>query len=656
MRMYERRESIIHRITPEVCSVISVPDFCRATVEEIGRLMEVDRCCLAPVGVGSSYTVSYEFRRTSSVPSCLEQTIELPSDGDPIDRPLTFGGGSPETAAHADWSIRAGMSSQLVMPIRARDDLLALLSLGYCKRKYDWSKMEIDFLRSLTGLVAIAFHYTRLYSDMASEANISRTLLEIANEINSRVDFDETLRSGVEKAVLLFGSDFGCISLISRDRCHLSFHALVSGNGKEQPLLSSDSIRLEEPVDNRSVLSSRRIRLVELSDGGEAGEFYRRNLFSAQSVLTAPVTIDGVVSGNLHLGWTDSSPKPGSDEFRLIEGIANQLAMVMERDRLSSEVTRLKHELDTVRASQEVVGRSEVMREVLRMALNVTLSNVTVLITGASGTGKEVIADFIQRHSARSERPFIKINCGAIPESLLESELFGHERGAFTDARTRRAGKFEEADGGTLFLDEIGEMSLSAQVKLLRVLQDGNFTRVGGNQIVKTDIRVMAATNQDLDKAIEEKRFRQDLYYRLNIFPIDIPPLAARREDIPLLVDHFLDRFRRRTHKYLTGISEEALSLLLAYDWPGNVRELENVVERAAIVATGRVITTADLPESFQSGSPGRIEPTIEIKIGTPLDEVKRTILKETLKFTGGHKTKAARLLGIDRKTFYGKV
>jgi len=294
-----------------------------------------------------------------------------------------------------------------------------------------------------------------------------------------------------------------------------------------------------------------------------------------------------------------------------------------------------------------------------------------VLIQGESGTGKELLANLIHYNSGREDMPYIKLNCGAIPETLLESELFGHEKGAFTDARARRRGRFEEANGGTLFLDEIGEMSLSAQVRLLRVLQDGEFTRVGGSEILKTDVRVIAASNVDLERAVEHGTFRRDLFYRLSVFPIRLPPLRERSEDIHPLVIHFLEHYKQKTGRFISGISKDALQALMSYDWPGNVRELENAIERAVIIASGRSIELDDLPEAIsqsileersrirgeraQAAHEGR---TIKLEINVPssLDEIERQAIEATLDYTAGDKTRAARSLGIGRKTLYRKL
>jgi DNA-binding NtrC family response regulator len=307
----------------------------------------------------------------------------------------------------------------------------------------------------------------------------------------------------------------------------------------------------------------------------------------------------------------------------------------------------------------------------MELALTVADTNTTVLIQGESGTGKELLANLIHYNSGRENKPYIKINCGAIPETLLESELFGHEKGAFTDARSERKGRFEEADGGTLFLDEIGEMPLQAQVKLLRVLQDGELTRIGGNEVIKTDVRVVTATNIDLEKAVEDGNFRKDLYYRLSVFPITLPPLRERPEDIHILVFHFLEQYKEKNGRFVSGISKEALRALVNYEWLGNVRELENAIERAVIIASGRQIELDDLPEAisrkaFEAHAQVRQERLraagegasigIEIELPVAMDEVEKQVIEAMLDYTNGDKSRAARLLNIGRKTLYRKL
>lgn len=315
----------------------------------------------------------------------------------------------------------------------------------------------------------------------------------------------------------------------------------------------------------------------------------------------------------------------------------------------------------TVEASAEaayplpnLVGTSQAIRSTVRMMRQVAPSSATVLIQGESGTGKEVVADAIHNLSPRRRKPLIKVNCAALPETLLEAELFGHERGAFTNAFNRRIGRFELTAGGTLFLDEIGTMSPATQVKLLRVLQERQFERLGSSEPIKADFRLVVASNADLQKLVAKGEFRQDLYYRVNVITIHLKPLRERREDIPLLVDHFIRIYGERNKKEITGISRRALDLLCSYDWPGNIREVENTIEHAVVLTKGPVIGPQNLPKQI-GGAEARPE-GMTVPIGTTLREIERKAIEETLRYTNGDKTLAASLLGIATRTIYRKL
>jgi two-component system response regulator HydG len=296
------------------------------------------------------------------------------------------------------------------------------------------------------------------------------------------------------------------------------------------------------------------------------------------------------------------------------------------------------------------------MRRVLGLVEQVAGSEATVLIQGESGTGKELIADLVHRLSPRRERPFIKVNCAALPETLLESELFGYEKGAFTGALARKAGRFELANRGTMFLDEIGDLSLITQAKLLRVLQEGQFERLGGTQTLQVDIRLVAATNQDLRERVRERKFREDLLYRLNVVTITLPPLRDRPEDIPLLAHHFLRRYAQKNQKAISGFLDEAMAMFRDYRWPGNVRELEHAVEHAVIFARETNISVEDLPSAISTEQGKALERALTIPLGTPLDEVERRLIEGTLRLTKGDKELAAKLLGIASRTIYRKL
>jgi len=333
--------------------------------------------------------------------------------------------------------------------------------------------------------------------------------------------------------------------------------------------------------------------------------------------------------------------------------IVKSVRKAAERQSLVAENRSLRQELKLL-TNREIVGQSPALRRVLDVATQAAPSSATVLILGESGTGKELIARYIHSKSGRANGPFVAVNCAAIPESILEAELFGHERGAFTGAIAKREGRFARARGGTLFLDEIGELSPAVQVKILRVLQEGEYEPVGGHT-VKADARIVAATNRDLVSEVEAGRFREDLYYRLNVISVTAPPLRARREDIPLLVDHFLGVYCTKNGRARLTVPSEVLHKLMDYSWPGNVRELENVIERAAVLCRSELLGMSDLPDAVASAAP-RLPSELTFSIGTPLSEVEQRMIRDTLSHTGGDKSLAAQLLGISTRTIYRKL
>ncbi len=323
---------------------------------------------------------------------------------------------------------------------------------------------------------------------------------------------------------------------------------------------------------------------------------------------------------------------------------------------LRREVAHLRKQVNREYSFDQILGKSKPMREVFDLIRRVADSQANILITGESGTGKELVAKAIHFNSRRKDAPFIPVNCAAIPEQLLESELFGHVKGAFTDARSDKRGLFEEAQKGTLFLDEISEMPMLLQAKLLRVVQEREIRRVGATQSIPVNVRIIAATNLLLAEEVHAKRFREDLYYRLNVIEIRLPPLRERKEDIPLLCETLLHRMARGRDKPLTGIAESALGLLMDYNWPGNVRELENVIERAVTLASGDSVTVEALPPIIREANGARrlIEDGVERSLS--MEEVERVYIKRILEKTRGNKFQAAQILGIDRKTLYRKL
>ena len=327
----------------------------------------------------------------------------------------------------------------------------------------------------------------------------------------------------------------------------------------------------------------------------------------------------------------------------------------LERRELIERNKVLQQRLDDLLRQGAIVGASPAFRRMMMLVEQVASSSATVLIQGESGTGKELVARAIHERSARAGKPFVAVNCAALPETLLESELFGYERGAFTGAAGRKEGRFELADGGTLFLDEVADLSAVTQPKILRVLQEGEFDRLGATRGIKVDVRLVAASNQDLVQMVKERRFREDLFYRLNVITVHVPPLRERREDIPMLAQHFLRVYAAKNNRRLDGLSDDALKRLEAYAWPGNVRELENVIERGVVLARGTQVDITDLPPEIAGATP-LPEGVVSVRIGTPLAEVEQRLLDATLAATGGNKTLAAKLLGIDVRTVARKL
>ncbi len=370
-------------------------------------------------------------------------------------------------------------------------------------------------------------------------------------------------------------------------------------------------------------------------------------------IITGYGTVESAVEA-LKIGAYDYIKKPfKADAIHLIVKLA------LETQNLRRRVKRLSKDDSGI----NMVGNSPALLQIFRQIREVAKhETATVLITGESGTGKELVAHAIHNLSPRSERPFVEINCGSLPYNLLESELFGHERGAFTDAKTRKIGLFEESDSGSIFLDEIGEMDMNLQVKLLRVLEDRKIRRLGGNRNIDINVRIIAATNADIKGALERKEFREDLYYRLNVFPIHIPPLRDRREDVPVLLEHFLIRFSKEFHKSIKAFSRDALDLMMRYHWPGNVRELRNVVERICIMHNVDQICAEHLPreiwgEAPQSEVPFSYEiPPEGIVLDDVVDQVEKDLVSRAFQITGGNVAKTARILNVPRGTLRYKL
>ena len=682
IKMHEAREAIIDRLARDLPTNIDLERFLNVVVSEIGRMMNADRCDLLQLTAGKELRISHEWRKDESVPASegtlIPFDVEKLAEKFDLSQPIRLN----DTAKTKDETVKfftkaLETRSLLVVPIILRGKVLGLLGLHDTHEPREWLDEEVSFLESIARQLAIGYQYTSLYVAQEQESKSTNALLEIANVLNSHSDFGEVSMKVLERAVALVGADYGALGVLDQTGKRISLAAFKSAPNVEPNTVlemiqeHGQSLDLEPfPALGDILKEGKTLRLFD-----KQMPFAARLIFNSQlggkAALVSPVRVGGQAFGLLGFVWSVERENGfETHEVALVEGISDQIGTALERDQLSAEVMRLKSELHE-RYTSEIIGQAKPIRRAIELALNVADTNTTVLIQGESGTGKELLANLIHYNSGRENKPYIKLNCGAIPETLLESELFGHEKGAFTDARNRRQGRFEEANGGTLFLDEIGEMPLAAQVKLLRVLQDGEFTRVGGSEVIKTDARVIAASNVDLEKAIEAGTFRKDLYYRLSAFPIVVPPLRERPEDIHLLVFHFLETYKQKTNRFVSGISKEALRALVNYEWQGNVRELENAIERAVIIASGRQIELDDLPEAiskqaFEAFAQVRQERLraasegnsvgIEIELPAAMDEVEKQIIEATLDYTDGDKSRAARLLNIGRKTLYRKL
>lgn len=679
IQMHEAREAIIDRLARDLPTTIDLERFLNVVVSELGRMLKADRCDLLQLVEGKELKISHEWRRDQKVPSSLGTTIPIDAKklGERFDltKPIQISDTKKASDPTLKFFAKAlETRSLLIIPIKIGEDVMGLIGLHATKEPRVWLEEELSFLESIARQLAIGYQYTTLFTTQNKESRRINALLEIANTLNSHSDFNEVSERALERAIGLVGADYGALGVLDKDGKKITLVSFKSAEGKQPGRLLKmvDSHGKSLNVDTFQAVSDliRDGKTISLTDSQLplSIRLIFNTTLGGKAALVAPVRIGGQPFGLLGFVWSKETVFDNHD-VALVEGIADQIGTALERDQLSAEVMRLKTEL--VQRHSEIVGQATPIRRAIELALNVADTNTTVLIQGESGTGKELLANLIHYNSDRKSKPYIKLNCGAIPETLLESELFGHEKGAFTDARAQRRGRFEEADGGTLFLDEIGEMSMQAQVRLLRVLQDGEFTRVGGNDVVRSDVRVVAASNVDLDRAVEAGTFRKDLFFRLSVFPITIPPLRERAEDIHILVYHFLDSYKEKTGRFVSGISKEAMRALMAYQWPGNVRELENAIERAVIIASGRQIEIEDLPPSVsnsaleaavhtrleraQAAGEGR-SIGIEIDLPSTIDEIEKQVIEATLDYCNGDKSRAAKLLDISRRTLYRRI
>lgn len=474
-----------------------------------------------------------------------------------------------------------------------------------------------------------------------------RRLVEVTGRLLSTIDFDRLLEIILESAKSLTQSEASSLLLLDEKVGKLRF-AVATGEAKDS--LASIYVPVgEESIAGYVALHGERL---VVNDVKKDGRWYsgvdEATSFQTRSILAVPLKLSDRTVGVIEVLNKEGEDDFSSEDIQLLELLAGQAAQVLRNAREYMDLAASKRAIEaTHELRYRTVGRNPKLLEAIDLAKRVSPSNTTVIITGESGTGKELMARYIHHQSSRRDGPFLVVNCAAIPITLIESELFGYEKGAFTGATNRKEGKFELAHKGTLFLDEIGDLGLETQVKLLRFFEEKEFERLGGKERLSVDVRVITATNQDLGALIRKKKFREDLYYRINVFPIELCPLRERKEDIELLVSHFVKLFNMETTKGIAGLDNDALARLAEYDWPGNIRELRNVIERAFVLSSGPSIRAEDI---VIGKGPGTEESDIFTEDKKWLDavgEFKRKYLFYTLKKTRGNHKQAAEILGI---------
>jgi Nif-specific regulatory protein len=494
----------------------------------------------------------------------------------------------------------------------------------------------------------------------ARETRRLATLLEVSQALSGTLNLKSALHRVLESLAKHHSAVRSMVTLLGDDG-ELTVEA---SDGLDKPA-QSVRYRVGEGITGRVVETGKPVVVPRVSQEPEfLNRASRRSELSREelSFLCVPILLNRTAVGALGVDLRFKSDRDYDRSIKFLGVVASMIAQALkiqraieeERQRLLAENTHLRQELRERYDFSNIIGTSGPVREMYEQVAQVAQTNTTVMIRGESGTGKELIAHAIHYNSLRAKKPFVKVSCGALPESLIESELFGYEKGAFTGAQARKKGRFELAEGGTIFLDEIGDINLGTQIKLLRVLQEREFERLGGTETIKVNVRLIAATNADLERAIAAVTFREDLYYRLNVFTIFVPPLRDRKADLLLLADHFIEKFSREHGKVIKRISTPAIDMLMAYHWPGNVRELENALERAVLVCDGHVIHGHHLPPSLQTAEASNTVTRVSMKDAVAAYE--KDLIQDALKTTRGNRAKAARLLDTTERVLNYKV
>jgi Nif-specific regulatory protein len=487
-------------------------------------------------------------------------------------------------------------------------------------------------------------------------------LYEISEALNEHLELKKSLYKVLDILSNSMNMVRGTVTILNPVRNEINIEV---AHGISKSAVEKVKYKLGEGITGRVIQTGKAVSISKIS---EEPHFLNRTatrkikLDQELSFICVPVKKDNQVIGALSVDRAYEEDFPLQKGEKLLSVVATMIArhainlenIRMEKEQLRKENARLRNELENKYRFTNIVGNSNKMRDVFQMISQVSRSNATVLIRGESGTGKELVANSIHYNSHRAKTPFVKVNCAALPINLIESELFGHEKGSFTGAVNKKLGKFEIADKGTLFLDEIGSIGLDVQIRLLRVLQEKEFERVGGIKTIKADVRIIAATNKNLEEAVEEESFRGDLYYRLNVFPIYLPPLRERKTDILLLSDHFLEKYSKENGKEIRRFSTPAIDMLMVYHWPGNVRELENCIERAVLLCEEGVIHSYHLPPTIQTGSESDTLPVQSME--DAVANLEREMIIDALKNTRGNITSAAKLLKTTVRKFSYKA
>jgi Nif-specific regulatory protein len=487
-------------------------------------------------------------------------------------------------------------------------------------------------------------------------------LYEVSEALNEHLDLKKSLYMVLDILSSSMNMLRGTITILHPLSNEISIEV---AHGLSKSAMQKGKYKLGEGITGRVIETGKAVTIPKISQEPlflNRTDSRKTKQKQELSFICVPVKKGSQVIGALSFDMPFDESYSLKDGKKLMSVVATMVArhvinlenIRLEKEHLRKENIKLRNELENRYRITDIIGNSNKMREVYQMISQVSKSNATVLIRGESGTGKELVANSIHYNSLRSKGPFVKVNCAALPDNLIESELFGHEKGAFTGAIRQKPGKFEMANKGTIFLDEIGSVGIEVQVKLLRILQEKEFERVGGYQTIKTDVRVITATNKNLEQAVEQDTFRHDLYYRLNVFPIYLPPLRERKTDILLLVDHFLEKYASENHKTIRRFSTPAIDMLMDYHWPGNVRELENCIERAVLLCEEGVVHSYHLPPTLQTGTESGTLPVLSLE--DAVANLEKEMIIDALKNTRGNITLAAELLKTTVRKFSYKA